>query len=208
MSMTTENEIDTLNKFNKMVHKLANQWKREPRISRDDLVSEGNMAIIRALRNFKEERGAKLSTYIYHSIRNAMIAYAKGNRYLMYCSTHNQRKEEECEKAFAQEKNTASLDYPLEDGLSFSSMVEASGMTPLEAASKKEEWEMLESAISSSLDDRERYLVREGNKWFGNKTLEDLSGDFGVSRQRVHQIQQGVFDKLHRKLSRVGGDCE
>jgi RNA polymerase sigma factor (sigma-70 family) len=203
-NMKIENEIKTLNQYKGMVRKMAHKWKREPRITFEDLMSEGNIAVIKACRNYDETRGAKFSTYVYHSIKNSIIGYVKSNSLMMHCSTHHQKKEGERDRAIRQEKNTVSLDKPMESGFSVGSIIEASGLSPLDAALKKEEWSMLEDAIANTLDAREQRIVREGNRWFGLKTLEDLSCDFGVSRQRVHQIQQGVFDKLSRRLSGVG----
>ena len=199
------NETEVLKQFDGMVKKMAHQWHAEPRASFDDMVSEGNMAVLKAYRNFNPERGVKLSTYVYHSINHALIAYRKENSFLMHCSTHHQKKEGERDRARKQEKNSISLDKTLKSGFSIGSMVQASGLTPEETAERKEEWEILESTMSRILDDREQRIVKESNKWFGHKTLEDLGHDFGISRQRVHQIEQNVFAKLHRRLSHVGG---
>jgi DNA-directed RNA polymerase sigma subunit (sigma70/sigma32) len=123
----------------------------------------------------------------------------------MHVSTHYQKKKDECTFAQKQEKNSVSLDKTLKNGFSIGSMVQASGLTPEEIAVRKEEWGLLEDTIYEVLDDREQHIVKESSKWFGHKTLEDLGYDFGISRQRVHQIEQSVFAKLHRRLSQVGG---
>jgi RNA polymerase sigma factor (sigma-70 family) len=189
-----------------MVRKMARQWCKEPRAGFDDLVAEGNIAVLKAFRNYDSTREAKLSTYVYHSINHALIAYRKANSFLMHISTHHQKKEGERDFAQKQEKSTRSLDASFESGgVTLGSNVPASGLCPCATAEKKEEWEMLEGAINKILDNRERHIVRESNKWFGHKTLEDLGHDFGISRQRVHQIEQNVFAKLHRRLSHVGG---
>lgn len=197
-------EAEVLKQFDGMVKKMAHQWCLEPRASFDDMVSEGNMAVLKAYRNFNPGKGAKLSTYVYHSINHALIAYRKENSFMLHCSTHHQKKDGERDRARKQEKSSVSLDKTLKNGFSVGSMVEASGLSPLENAERKEEWELLKDAMNNVLDDREQCIVKESNKWFGHKTLEDLGHDLGVSRQRVHQIEQNVFAKLSRRLSHIG----
>ena len=202
--MKKNDDVEVLKQFDSLVKRLAHQWRRDPRVGFDDLAAEGNMAVLRAHRSFDANNGAKMSTYVYHSIKNAMLAYTKQNSLLMHCSTHYQRSPEELDFAMKQERGSVSLDHSLKDGSSIGSLVQASGYDPVETAEKKEELKMFEDACSEILNEREKYVIYQSNKYFGTKTLDEIGCNFGISRQRAHQIQQSAFDKLSRRFSNKG----
>lgn len=202
--MKKNDDIEVLKQFDSMVKRLAHKWRRDPRVGFDDLVAEGNMAVLRAYRSFDANNGAKLSTYVYHSIKNAMLGYTKENSLMMHCSIHYQRDPEELDFAMKQEKGSVSLDYSLKDGSSIGSLVQASGYDPVESAQRKEELEIFDNFCNEVLNEREKYVIYQSKKYFGTKTLDQIGCDFGISRQRAHQIQQNAFDKLSRKFPNKG----
>jgi RNA polymerase primary sigma factor len=53
------------------------------------------------------------------------------------------------------------------------------------------------------LDDREKKIILERFGLHGGKakTLEDISKDFGVTRERIRQLQNIALGKLRRALS-------
>ena len=58
---------------------------------------------------------------------------------------------------------------------------------------------MLETAMEN-LSERERRILTERRLREDPMTLEDLSKDFGVSRERVRQIEVRAFDKVQRAI--------
>jgi RNA polymerase sigma-32 factor len=65
--------------------------------------------------------------------------------------------------------------------------------------------EMLLSAIDD-LNDRERNILQERRLAEEPKTLEELSQVYGVSRERVRQIEVRAFEKLQRAMMRIAGE--
>ena len=65
--------------------------------------------------------------------------------------------------------------------------------------------DMLVSAMSS-LNDRERHILTERRLTDDPKTLEELSQVYGVSRERVRQIEVRAFEKLQKAMLRVAGE--
>ncbi|MBX9815702.1 MAG: RNA polymerase subunit sigma-70 [Proteobacteria bacterium SG_bin5] len=65
--------------------------------------------------------------------------------------------------------------------------------------------EMLVSAMSS-LNERERHILTERRLTDDPKTLEELSQVYGVSRERVRQIEVRAFEKLQKAMLRIAGD--
>ena len=59
--------------------------------------------------------------------------------------------------------------------------------------------EMLQQALSS-LNEREREIIVQRRLTDSPVTLEDLSQQFGISRERVRQIEVRAFDKLQRSV--------
>ncbi|HEX7820216.1 MAG TPA: RNA polymerase sigma factor RpoH [Sphingobium sp.] len=65
--------------------------------------------------------------------------------------------------------------------------------------------EMLSSALDD-LNDRERHILSERRLAEDPKTLEELSQVYGVSRERVRQIEVRAFEKLQRAMMRIAGE--
>ena len=61
---------------------------------------------------------------------------------------------------------------------------------------------MLVEAMES-LNDREKQILTERRLVEEPKTLEDLSQEFGVSRERVRQIEVRAFEKLQKAMMQV-----
>ena len=59
--------------------------------------------------------------------------------------------------------------------------------------------EMLADAMKT-LNDREQKILTERRLTEDPKTLEDLSNEFGVSRERVRQIEVRAFEKLQKAM--------
>ncbi|MEY4501911.1 MAG: hypothetical protein RIS52_1801 [Pseudomonadota bacterium] len=58
----------------------------------------------------------------------------------------------------------------------------------------------------SSLSDREKHILTERRLVEEPKTLEDLSQEFGVSRERVRQIEVRAFEKLQAAMIRIADE--
>ena len=65
--------------------------------------------------------------------------------------------------------------------------------------------DMLSQAMES-LNDRERHILAERRLADDPKTLEELSQVYGVSRERVRQIEVRAFDKLQKAMMRIAGE--
>jgi len=59
--------------------------------------------------------------------------------------------------------------------------------------------EMLSQAMTS-LNDRERHILTERRLKENPLTLEELSVDYGISRERVRQIEVRAFEKLQKAI--------
>ena len=65
--------------------------------------------------------------------------------------------------------------------------------------------DMLVSAMDD-LNDREKHILTERRLTDDPKTLEELSQVYGVSRERVRQIEVRAFEKLQKAMMRIAGE--
>jgi RNA polymerase sigma-32 factor len=74
-----------------------------------------------------------------------------------------------------------------------------------ESQEKSVRHDMLEEAMDA-LNDREKHILAERRLADDPKTLEELSQVYGVSRERVRQIEVRAFDKLQKAMMRLAGE--
>jgi RNA polymerase sigma-32 factor len=61
---------------------------------------------------------------------------------------------------------------------------------------------MLAGALKQ-LTDRERHIIVQRRLIEEPKTLEDLSAQYGISRERVRQIEVRAFEKLQKAMKNM-----
>jgi len=64
---------------------------------------------------------------------------------------------------------------------------------------------LLESALGE-LTERERDIIQERRLQDEPATLEELSQKYGISRERVRQIEVRAFEKLQTQMKRAQSD--
>jgi len=58
----------------------------------------------------------------------------------------------------------------------------------------------------SSLNERERHILTQRRLIEEPQTLEELSQEYQVSRERVRQIEVRAFEKLQKAMLRIAGE--
>ena len=207
-----------------------------------ELISEGNVGMMQAVKRFEPERGFRLATYAMWWIRAAIQEYILHSWSLVKMGTtaaqkklfFNLRKlkgqmrayEEgdlspEKVKKIANKLNVSeeevvnmnrrlaapdhSLNAPLRadtEGEWQDWLVDESDDQETELAQREEldqRREMLNAALAN-LSERERHIIVQRRLSDSPVTLEDLSKEYGISRERVRQIEVRAFDKLQRAV--------
>ena len=223
----------------RLVAKIAMGYRRYG-LPISDLISEGNIGLMRAVRRFDPDKGARFSTYALWWIKAAIQDYIVRSWSLVKMGTTlNQRKlffnlgkakhrlsalgegdlrpdqvtlvaeglgvsEKEVVEMNRRLSGDISLNAPLnEDGDSGEwqerLVDEASDQESRVAESDESEIrrEALRVALKV-LDDRELQIF-EGRRLFDPpRTLEELATRFGISRERIRQIEDRAFRKVQR----------
>ena len=201
-----------------------------------DLVSEGNIGLMKAVERFDPAKGGKLSTYaawwIKQSIKRALDNQSKTirlpvhlvdkiskmRRISLQMSEELGREPTDDELAeeigissgkVSQLKTVsirpASLDAPIsdDDSTEFGEIVgDEDAQTPFALLRDKNLRDEV-SGLLAVLDDRERKIIfqRFGLDGGQPKTLEEVGKKFGVTRERIRQLQNIALAKLRLALS-------
>ena len=78
-----------------------------------------------------------------------------------------------------------------------------------EVVADAQEADVRHSMLVEAMDDlneREKHILTERRLTDDPKTLEELSQVYGVSRERVRQIEVRAFEKLQRAMMRIAGE--
>jgi RNA polymerase sigma-32 factor len=208
----------------------------------NELIAEGNVGMMQAVKRFDPDRGFRLATYAMWWIRAAIQEYILHSWSLVKIGTTAAQKKlffnlrrvkgqikaiEEGDLSPDQIKNISErLDVPEEDVVTMNRRLAApdnSLNAPLRAEGEGEwqdwlvdetpsqETRMAESEEMSarqkllgkalaSLNDRERHILVERRLKDEPATLEDLSKEYDISRERVRQIEVRAFEKLQKSI--------
>ncbi|HEY3694232.1 RNA polymerase sigma factor RpoH [Phenylobacterium sp.] len=208
-----------------------------------EVISEGNVGLMQAVKKFEPDKGFRLATYAMWWIRASIQEYILRSWSLVKMGTtaaqkklfFNLRKAKSQISAFEEgdmhpdqvRQIATKLGVLDEEVVSMNRRLsgpDASLNAPLRSDSESEwqDWladdvtpsqesvvaeneertirmSLLDAAMTE-LTDRERHILTERRLKDDPTTLEALAGEYGVSRERVRQIEVRAFEKLQRSM--------
>ena len=207
-----------------------------------ELISEGNVGMMQAVKRFDPERGFRLATYAMWWIRASIQEYILHSWSLVKMGTtaaqkklfFNLRKLKGQMKAIEEgdlqpeqvEYIATALDVPEQDVVNMNrrlSSPDHSLNAPLRVdgdgewqdwlvdegedqetlLAEQQELDKRRSLLSQAmecLNEREQHILKERRLKEDPTTLEDLSQIYGISRERVRQIEVRAFEKLQKAI--------
>ena len=215
-----------------------------------DLISEGNLGLMRAVKKFEPERGFRLATYAMWWIKAAINEFILNSWSLVKVGTvaaqkklfFNLRKlkaklglydDGDIPRVEA-EKIAKRLDVSTDDVIDMNRRLSRSDASLNQVVgedgevqrqdlliddapnqetvlAEREERELglkLMRQAMSVLTPRERTVIEQRRLREEPRTLEDIGADFGVSRERVRQIESKAFAKLQQAVKAAAAALE
>jgi len=234
----------------RLVARIAMEY-RSAASNPHDLIQEGNIGLLQAIKNFDPERGARLATYATWWIKSYILKYILDNFRLIKIGTtkiqkklfYNLMKEknkleamgylatpmELSKKLGVTEKDVVEMQKRLtepEYGLSAPvkpGKADGEGTTTLEdfianddepideKISRSDTGELLKrkfEEFESSLKERDKKIFRERLLAELPLTLQEIADEFGISKERVRQLEARLIRELRKSFKKSGIDAD
>lgn len=220
-----------INKFQlsnlRLVVNEANKYQRNYIEFYFDIIQEGNISLLSAINRFDPSRGLKFSTYALWWIKQGIARFIDMNCSDVRAPIHYLGKLKQVNKIFREDCFIPSRDTPTNSYLyDISESVDFS-YTEVHGMLEKALWvtdvpvdNLLQYEMNEVNDDEDKDLVsflfnetqmsdkeaevikkRFGINSIDSMTLEEVGLDFGVTRERIRQIESNALKKLRSKVN-------
>jgi len=227
----------------RLVAKIAMQY-RGYGLPVADLISEGNLGLMKAVKKFEPDRGFRLSTYAMWWIKASVTEYIlrswslvkmgsmSAQKKLFFSLRKAKRKLDIIDAQEIDPENAAKLSeqfnmpakdivhmdrrmtardfslnapvsYAEEDSMEFMDTLEDEGPSPEAIVVNNQEAEVRNGYLKEAmkeLSDREHHIFVERRLKDDPITLEALGEQYGISRERVRQLENRAFSKVQKAV--------
>ena len=182
-----------------------------------DLIQEGNIGLMKAVKRFDPDQGVRLVSYAMHWIKAEIHEYILKNwRMVKVATTKAQRKLffnlRSMKQGFKDDEDAQTHRDTLTDAQidTMARELNVKREEVIEMETRMSGGDVLASdgiaAALEELDPRSRRIVEE--RWLkvnddgsGGMTLHDLAAEYGVSAERIRQIETAAMKKMKKALA-------
>lgn len=198
-----------------------------------DLISEGNIGLMKAVKKFKLGMNCRLSTYAMWWIKANIQSYILKSWSLvkigtaalkkrLFCNFNKIQKQIDLDKDnhehvgydyIEKASNVLSLNHMYGDDCEseFGNMISCDNDTPEEDIIANQisnlKVDALKAAVKN-LNDREKNIIMHRRLLENPTTLQELSNKYGISKERVRQIEERAMEKLKIYVNKTALDTK
>ena len=215
-----------------------------------ELISEGNIGLMQAVKKYDPDKGFRLATYAMWWIRAAIQEYVLKSWSLVKIGTTAAQKKlffnlkklkgklsdynegslkphqvsEIASQLNVSEKEVSEMEGRMSgNDYSLNAVVSADGQEEWQEwlvdedadhevkIAEKEEVTKRKELLSKAIDvlnEREKYIIQGRKLSEEPKTLEELSKEYNISRERIRQIEERAFQKLQSEMLNLARDTK
>jgi RNA polymerase sigma-32 factor len=215
-----------------------------------ELISEGNIGLMQAVKKYDPDKGFRLATYAMWWIRAAIQEYVLKSWSLVKIGTTAAQKKlffnlkklkgklsdynegslkphqvtEIASQLNVSEKEVSEMEGRMSGSdYSLNAVVSADGQEEWQEwlvdedadhevkIAEKEEVTKRKELLSKAIDvlnEREKYIIQGRKLSEDPKTLEELSKEYNISRERIRQIEERAFQKLQSEMLSLARDTK
>lgn len=195
---------------------VAKQYQNQG-LDLSDLIAEGNLGLMKAIKNFDWHKDLRFISYAVWWVKQSIIQSLNDNARTIRLPVnvvqdlHKAKKEiaitgKELELKFSLLPSMIDLDMTINDeGDTLVDMIaNPNALAPDAGFNTKDMLKNKLISLLNVLDDREKVIIED---YFGlsgtPRTLEDIGGDFGLTKERVRQIKERALRRLRNESSEL-----
>ena len=195
---------------------VAKQYQNQG-LDLSDLIAEGNLGLMKAIKNFDWNKDLRFISYAVWWVKQSIIQSLNDNARTIRLPVnvvqdlHKAKKEiaitgKELELKFSSLPSMIDLDMTINDeGDTLVDMIaNPNALAPDAGFNTKDMLKNKLISLLNVLDDREKVIIED---YFGlsgtPRTLEDIGGDFGLTKERVRQIKERALRRLRNESSEL-----
>lgn len=193
---------------------VAKQYQNQG-LDMSDLIAEGNLGLMKAIKNFDWTKKLRFISYAVWWIKQSILQSLNENARTIRLPVnvvqdlHKAKKEaqkgnKEIDDKYLMLPKTTGLDnYINDEGDTLLDLIEnENSVQPDESFNTEGLLKNRLIEIMNILDERERAIIEEYYGLTGTpRTLEDIGGDFNLTKERVRQIKEKALRKLRNESS-------
>ena len=195
---------------------VAKQYQNQG-LDLSDLIAEGNLGLMKAIKNFDWHKDLRFISYAVWWVKQSIIQSLNDNARTIRLPVnvvqdlHKAKKEieitgKELEAKFTSLPSMIDLDMTInEEGDTLVDLIaNPDALAPDAGFNTKDMLKNKLISLLNVLDDREKVIIED---YFGlsgtPRTLEDIGGDFGLTKERVRQIKERALRRLRNESSEL-----